>query len=37
MNQKVRKQPKDKLLAYLTKHENKLKTIFKENEKIRRN
>lgn len=31
MNQKVRKQPRAKLLEYLTKHEQKLSKIFKDN------
>ena len=31
MNQKVREQPKAKLLEYLTKHEQELNKIFKDN------
>ena len=31
MNQKVREQPKAKLLEYLTKHEQELGKIFKDN------
>jgi hypothetical protein len=31
MNQKVREQPKAKLLEYLTKHEQELSKIFKDN------
>ena len=31
MNQKVREQPKVKLLEYLTKHEQELSKIFKDN------
>ena len=31
MNRKVREQPKAKLLEYLTKHEQKLSKIFKDN------